>query len=262
MKILVMGDLHGAIPKKIPKNVDLILCTGDLGKATLARKRFFENAEREKKGLPILEENKSFVKAVHDEIHNSTLNVLNYLSKIAFVYTISGNVGVYGKSDSKTDYNKYKIKLSSTLDELKKIKRINLVKNSVRNLNGLKVGFLEYFVDSSWAKEFKPEDKKLKNSSRKISSKREKILKRFGDLDILVCHQPPYGVLDKVGNLAPKMWQGKHAGSKVILNYIKKYQPRYVFCGHIHEGRGKAKIGKSIVYNCGSDGDYVFVDIK
>ena len=52
----------------------------------------------------------------------------------------------------------------------------------------------------------------------------------------------------------PKDWIGKHAGSKVILDYIKKYQPKYVFCGHIHEGEGKAKIGKTEVYNLGVAG--------
>jgi len=35
MKLLIIGDPHGKLPKKIPKNVDLILITGDLGKANL-----------------------------------------------------------------------------------------------------------------------------------------------------------------------------------------------------------------------------------
>jgi Icc-related predicted phosphoesterase len=42
MKILTIGDPHGDLEKikKIPiKNIDLILVTGDIGKATLARKR-------------------------------------------------------------------------------------------------------------------------------------------------------------------------------------------------------------------------------
>ncbi|MFQ5531940.1 MAG: hypothetical protein ACE5ES_04955 [Candidatus Nanoarchaeia archaeon] len=78
-----------------------------------------------------------------------------------------------------------------------------------------------------------------------------------------MCHQPPFGYLDKVSGKfgAPKHWRGKHAGSKVILDYIKKHQPKYVFCGHIHEGKGKTKIGKSIVYNVGFNGDYVVIDI-
>jgi len=80
-------------------------------------------------------------------------------------------------------------------------------------------------------------------------------LKNFGDLDILICHQPPYGYLDQTNHpSAPKEWRGKHAGSKVILDYIKKYQPKYVFCGHIHENPGMKKIGKTEVYNLGVAG--------
>jgi Icc-related predicted phosphoesterase len=86
--------------------------------------------------------------------------------------------------------------------------------------------------------------------------KAKKILNNFGFLDILVSHHPPYGYLDKVSSKynPPKPWIGKHAGSKTILDYIKKYQPKYVFCGHIHEGEGKAKIGKTEVYNLGVAG--------
>ena len=32
---------------------------------------------------------------------------------------------------------------------------------------------------------------------------------KYRDIDVLICHQPPYGVLDKVGKMAPKDWRGK-----------------------------------------------------
>lgn len=54
MKILAIGDPHGNLSKikKIPiKNSDLILLTGDLGKADFARQRFFKNIKRKKQGL-------------------------------------------------------------------------------------------------------------------------------------------------------------------------------------------------------------------
>jgi Icc-related predicted phosphoesterase len=41
------------------------------------------------------------------------------------------------------------------------------------------------------------------------------------------------------------------------LNYIKKYSPRYVVCGHIHEGEGVKKIGKTEVHNLGVLGNYM-----
>ncbi|MCD4666320.1 hypothetical protein K8R47_00745 [archaeon] len=68
-----------------------------------------------------------------------------------------------------------------------------------------------------------------------------------------MCHQPPYGILDKVGTdyNPPKNWIGLHAGSKSILKYIKSNSPGYVFCGHIHESKGKKKFNKTEIYNLG-----------
>jgi len=121
---------------------------------------------------------------------------------------------------------------------------------------------VEYFIDVSWIREFRPSDYKDNlNGARKETKKVRRILSRFNGFDILVCHQPPYGILDKVtAKFAPRHWQGKHAGSKAILDYIKKEQPKYVFCGHIHEGKGYKKVGNSEVYNLGVCG-YKIVEI-
>jgi Icc-related predicted phosphoesterase len=157
----------------------------------------------------------------------------------------------------KKDEKEFKIKLPYLKRGISKLNNFYRVKNVVRNVNGLRIGFLEYFVDTIWVQNFKPSDyiKRL-NQSKKETIKAKKILKNFKKLDILICHQPPYGYLDKVSSRynPPKSWIGKHAGSKVILDYIKKYQPKYVFCGHIHEGEGKAKIDKTEVYNLGVAG--------
>ncbi len=258
MKVLAIGDPHGALEKikKISiKGVDLILLTGDIGKADLARKRFFENIERKKQGLPELKEDVKFSKKVSKEIYDSTMDILRYLSKYIQVYSIIGNVWSSDK-EVKKDEKKFKIKLPHLHKDYKKIKNFNLVRNKIIKIEGLKIGFLEYFIDTCWVKEFKPSDykKKLKKA-KKQTEKAKKILKKFGKVDALICHQPPYGILDKVAwKEAPKHWLGKHAGSKTILDYIKKYQPKYVFCGHIHEGEGKAKIGKSEIYNLGVAG--------
>jgi len=48
MKILIVGDPHGykKYNKSIFNRVDFVICTGDLGKADLARKFFFDNLKR------------------------------------------------------------------------------------------------------------------------------------------------------------------------------------------------------------------------
>ncbi len=261
MKILVVGDPHGKLPKRIPKNADLILITGDLGKADLARRRAFENIKREKKGLPEIEETALFVKKANMEIYNSTMKIVKTYSKIAPTYTLIGNVWT---SDDwvKKDEKRLGIKLPYLNRDLRNSKKINIVKNGIRNINGLRIGFLDYFSDVGWMKEFGSKNKERMKRARKETVKAKKILKWFSKIDILLCHQPPYGVLDKVTwKKAPKHYQGKHAGSKVILDYIKRKQPKYVFCGHIHEGKGQKKIGKTKIYNVGVAGDYILLNI-
>lgn len=260
VRILAIGDPHGDLDKlkKIDrKGVDLVFCTGDLGRADLARERFFENEKRKNKGLEPLEYDGKFNKSVHMEIYSSSLSVLKYISKIAPTYSISGNVGMsmlYDKNIEK-DEKEYGIKLPSLRSGMKAIDDFHLVRNVSRNFGGLRVGFLEYFDDVCWYKEYNNKNKKRIEKAKKQTAKAKKILNNFGSLDVLVCHQPPYGYLDVTNNPnAPKEWKGKHAESKVILDYVKKYKPRYVFCGHIHEGEGHEKLGATEIYNLGVAG--------
>jgi Icc-related predicted phosphoesterase len=255
MKILAIGDPHGNLNviKKISlKGIDLILLTGDLGSANLARKMAFEKVERKKLGLPEIEYSPNQKKRAFIEAYKSSLAFVKYLVRYALVYIIFGNVESHN-TDIKKESNNLGIALPYLYEKLRKTKGVKVINNVIANFGGVKIGGLEYFIDISWVKEFKPGDyaDKLKEA-RKESEKAKKVLSHFGNVDILLCHQPPYGVLDKVTfKGAPKHWLGKHAGSKVILDYVKKKQPGYVFCGHIHEGAGQAKIGKTKVYNLG-----------
>lgn len=265
MKLLVIGDPHGSDKaKKVPlKEVDLILVTGDLGKADLMRKMAFENIERVKKGLPEKEYTPKQEKRAFMQAYNSSMSLMRYYSKFAPVYVVFGNVESSNAETRKLS-KEIGIKLPLLANELNAIKNVKVLNNRVANFRGVRIGGLGYFIDTSWVREFKPEDyrKKLKKAKKK-TDKAKKVLRKFGrNLDILLCHQPPYGILDRVNFPgAPKHWQGKHAGSKAILDYIKKRQPDYVFCGHIHEAKGKKKIGKTLVYNAGVAGDYILLNI-
>lgn len=241
MKILAIGDPHGKVPRNLPmKDIDFALLTGDIGEADIARRIYL--TDRLKGIIP----SKKDKDAAYKETYDSTMRLLKKISNGTEVYSIMGNVS----RDS-----------AKVIRDAKKIKKVHIVKNSLRIINGLRVGFLEYFVDNCWINEFKEKDKKKIQRAKKETAKAKMVLTRFGyDLDILVCHQPPYGVLDKVGGKAPKHWRGKHAGSKVVLDYVKKFQPKYVICGHIHEGAGERIIGKTKVINLGM-GDYQVLEI-
>jgi Icc-related predicted phosphoesterase len=66
---------------------------------------------------------------------------------------------------------------------------------------------------------------------------------------IAVCHAPPYGtMLDRITNL-------KHAGSKAVRDFLRREEPRYFFCGHIHEAAGASeKLGPTSAMNVGKKG--------
>lgn len=264
MKILTIGDPHGSLDKikEIPMNgIDLILLTGDLGSASIMRKMAFENIERKKQGLPEIEYSPRQEKRAFMEAYKSTVSLVKYLSRIAPVYTIFGNVE---SSNYETRKKSKEIGLTLPLlyNSLNSLNGVRVINNVPANFNGVRIGGLEYFIDTSWVREFKPSDFKEKmKDAKKQTAKAKRVLQGFEDIDILVCHQPPYGYLDKVtSEFAPKSWRGKHAGSTTILKYIQSRQPKYVFCGHIHEGEGMKRIGKTEVYNLGI-ASYKIIDL-
>jgi Icc-related predicted phosphoesterase len=74
---------------------------------------------------------------------------------------------------------------------------------------------------------------------------------------ILVTHNPPYGLQDKI-------FLGFHAGSKYIRKIIDKYKPKLVLCGHIHENPGFIKYKKTIIVNCsiGKTGNGALIELN
>lgn len=57
------------------------------------------------------------------------------------------------------------------------------------------------------------------------------------DTDIIICHGPPRGVGDGVGDPARPDLQ-EHVGSTALRAAIKRVQPQLMVCGHIHSGAG------------------------
>jgi uncharacterized protein len=72
---------------------------------------------------------------------------------------------------------------------------------------------------------------------------------------IAICHAPPLGtMLDRITNL-------KHAGSRAMRQFVEREQPRYFFCGHIHEAAGASdKLGETSAMNVGKKGYLLDLD--
>jgi Icc-related predicted phosphoesterase len=67
--------------------------------------------------------------------------------------------------------------------------------------------------------------------------------------DVLICHAPPAkSSLDRAG-------ANQHYGSEAVRRFIERMQPRYFFCGHIHEAEGvEERIGETLCVNVGKRG--------
>jgi hypothetical protein len=76
-------------------------------------------------------------------------------------------------------------------------------------------------------------------------------LGKFSGLEplVLICHTPPKGTaLDRAA-------EGQHFGSDAIREFIEREQPRYFYCGHIHEAAGQhALLGRTEGWNVGKRG--------
>jgi Icc-related predicted phosphoesterase len=64
--------------------------------------------------------------------------------------------------------------------------------------------------------------------------------------DILVLHGPPRGYGDGVPE---RNGQVRHTGSPSLLARIEEIGPRLVIYGHIHEGRGEWRLGRTVLAN-------------
>lgn len=263
MKICTIGDPHGDIEKikKIPldNSIDLILITGDLGSSNLMRQMAFHNVQRRKEGLEEIKYTPKQKKDAFMESHISSIEIMKYLRKFAPIKTIYGNVET-SEEDTRNLSEEVGFNLPILKADLANID-VQVFNNELIKIGGINILGLEYFIDTNWVEDFDSENKEKMELAKSQTRRAKSILDKFTEVDILVCHQPPYGVLDRVDfKGAPKHWQGKNAGSKVILNYIQRQQPKFVFCGHIHEGKGEVKVGSTQVLNLGQGG-YKIIEI-
>ena len=88
----------------------------------------------------------------------------------------------------------------------------------------------------------------------------EKIFKNIpNDLDILMCHDAPYGISDIVLQSNCPWYDGKtHLGNIPLREAILEKKPKIVVHGHIHSSsREFESLGSSKVINCSIvDEDY------
>jgi Icc-related predicted phosphoesterase len=258
MKIAAIGDPHGNLEKitRIPlDHVDLILLTGDLGKTDILRRQAMKYLSIPNPGPQEKQSHAEGFRQAFLTAHETALKLTGYLAGCCPVYIVRGNADL-SNYDTRKFSGAFGIELPFLYQNLRAIRGVRLIDNRVAGFRGLRIGGLKYFTDISWAEEFELAGiEKIRKRAQHDTDKINRVLGRSGRVDILVTHVPPYGVLDRVDSASvPPAWIGRHAGSKAVLRYIRQQQPRYVFCGHIHESEGFEKLGRTEVYNLGMGG--------
>lgn len=77
------------------------------------------------------------------------------------------------------------------------------------------------------------------------------------NLDILLCHDAPYGVSDVLLQKNFIYYTGEHIGNKPLAGAIIRKAPKIVFHGHLHSSsREFESLGRSKVVNCSIKDEY------
>lgn len=120
-------------------------------------------------------------------------------------------------------------------------------KYGFQNFHGQTIDVAGYKVAGLGYSNPTPFDTPGEYSEEELASRLEK----FSGLDplILICHAPPKNTkLDRAD-------EGQHFGSQSVRDFIDQRQPRYFYCGHIHEAAGQTDIlGRTQGCNVGKRG--------
>jgi Icc-related predicted phosphoesterase len=266
MKILVIGDLHGQLPKMHFKEFDAVICVGDFCSSSRiwkifkkSYKQFIENPADYTEWYDIVGKKKAkrLVKESLDD-GRKVLKALNNLN--VPVYAIPGNWDFTDKDNdwkylNKNYYKEYLIKgLKNIKDcdgKLVRIGEFSLI--GYGRVNGPEL--LEY-------RDYKNVSKKKYKQNvlhyKKLISKYNKLFLKAKSKHtpiIFLPHTMPFNTrLDKIVNKdSPR--DGYHYGSNLVRDMILKHKPLLCIGGHMHEHYGTCKLGKTIVLNAGFGGE-------
>jgi len=271
MKVLAISDFHGKFPEKLRKlaksdEVDLILALGDYTGLPEWRPIVIKQLQAGRKGkeVPSGEEiiGRKKYKLLLKKDFNAGLEILGELNSIGKpVLIIFGNGDWYHAF-----FNEVGKHYENYVKRMKNLKNINYGKTKVNGITFVGFGgymdIESFFNKKEWGAE---DDEQIKarlerhNRSKKILFK---ILRKTKGERIFLFHYPPKGVFDIIKGPKHNPMKGKSAGIKFFADAIKKYNPRLMFCGHMHEYQGAKMLGKSLVINPGpaSEGKCAIVD--
>jgi len=275
MKILAIGDFHGTFPKKFEtlikkEKIDLVVSNGDYFPFHY-RKLWFKHCFDTNVELWEVIGKKKYKQLMEKDLKDGEKALKKLNSLPIPIITVHGNID-YTRMNGDIDIIKYQKKYGKpkkwTWDDkdffspiIKKYKNIKRFEYKFTKFNeyvfiGAYGGTSPGHVKSKPYKKHREILDKLFKKFKKENKKRKVIF---------VSHNMPYYTkLDKIGMKAHEKVRGKHYGSKLIRRIINRYQPVLHIGGHIHESRGKQKLGKTLAINSGAahEGKAAIIELK
>ncbi len=253
MKFLAVGDFHGIFPKKLKelakrKDIEFILCTGDLGGSDKLLKLIFSHLDKKEKWYNTVGIKKAIEYTMED--YNSGIKILEELNELnKKIYVIPGNWDFTSNRKKNRPIN---LKLETYQTIAKKMKNIEYINRKIKIINKINILF---FGGTVVAHEYTkkgalPLGKRIKNIIHNIYQTLR--ILTFKKVDILFTHYTPYKFFDEVKSIKENPMNGKHVGFEGYTKYIIKNQPQLSISGHMHEYQGKKKLKKTTIIETGA----------
>lgn len=266
MKFLIVGDLHGNMPKIYRKDFDAIIAPGDF--CSDAPRKYMFQALREKIKNPESKvewydlAGKERAKKMIKRSLRDGRKILEKLNSFGVpVYITPGNWDWTGDSKEKFKIlrkNYYK----DLIKGLKNVKDTYHKKIDIGNYEIIGHGITsgpEYPKHKDILEKTKPKKlKKMKRKYDKLYNKVSSLFQKTKKPAIFISHNVPFNTpIDKITNKDSPRY-GYHFGSLIAREIIDKYHPLVCIGGHMHEHFGKCKIKGTTAINAGF-GSYVNV---
>jgi Icc-related predicted phosphoesterase len=260
MKILAIGDFHGDFPKSINKliekeKIDFVVSNGDFFPFWY-RKLWFKHCYTKNVNLWEVIGKKKYKEYILKDLKAGEKSIKSLNELPVPVYTVVGNLD-YARLNDSLDLNKYYKKHGGKLkswdwDEQDFFSKIIKKYRNIKRIDYSSTKFGDYVLIGAYGgtNPGEPESSIFKKYYKKLANI---FLRNRGEKIIFVSHNVPNNTkLDKIGKHAHKLVRGKHYGSILVKKTIMKFQPMVHIGGHIHEGRGVQKVGRTVCVNPGA----------
>lgn len=259
MKFLIIGDLHGAMPKIKVKDFDAIIAPGDFCSDKGIREAYAKAYKEYIKTHNMSKEwwdycGKKKAKKYSMNSINRGRKILKFLDSFNKpVYLVPGNWDWTEGSTAewsfmnKDYWKKYIMKghknIRDVHEKIVDIGEFAIIGYGICNGPEL----LKY---RHYGRFPKKRHEKNQKAYDKLLDKYDKLFKRAKKPIIFITHNVPYNVLDLIKNRKSLM-RGYHYGSLLARKMILKHKPLLCIGGHMHENYGKKILGKTEVINSG-----------